>query len=100
MIDHSPLYTRKAWQFDDGVIECPIAEFEREDLVAQSISHGVRSQRTDFAAATTRNMGFKPGEKRSGSPRNASSTSGHCIARVKCVLASRRSGAPRYFPLL
>ena len=34
---HSLLYTVKAWQFDDGAIECPVADLEREDLVAQSI---------------------------------------------------------------
>ena len=37
---HSLLYTQKAWQFDDGAIECPVADLQREDLEAQTISRG------------------------------------------------------------
>ncbi|KAM7308234.1 hypothetical protein ISCGN_011868 [Ixodes scapularis] len=62
------LYTHKAWQFDDGAIECPVADLEREDLAEQSIK-----------------------EPFLGEPRRGPET--HLFAR-ECVLASRRSGAP------
>ncbi|KAM7303962.1 hypothetical protein ISCGN_013864 [Ixodes scapularis] len=55
----SLLYTHKAWQFDNGAIQCPVADLEREDLVVQSIKEPILEelgrQRTAVAAARTRN---------------------------------------------
>ncbi|KAM7282010.1 hypothetical protein ISCGN_002168 [Ixodes scapularis] len=60
------LYTHNAWQFDDGAIECPVADLELGDLVAQSIKEPFlgepRRQRTAFAAARTRNTLVRSGE--------------------------------------
>ncbi|KAG0428627.1 hypothetical protein HPB47_024414 [Ixodes persulcatus] len=54
------------WQFDDGAIECPVADLEREDLVAQSIKETFLGepgrQRTAFAVARTRNTHVRSGE--------------------------------------
>ncbi|EEC19764.1 hypothetical protein IscW_ISCW023104 [Ixodes scapularis] len=63
---HSLLHTHKAWQFDDGAIQCPVADLEREDLVAHSIKEPFLGeggcQRTAFAAARTRKTLVRSGE--------------------------------------
>ncbi|KAM7298313.1 hypothetical protein ISCGN_018915 [Ixodes scapularis] len=64
--DHSLLYAHKAWQIDDGAIECPVADLEREDLVAQSIKEPFLGepgrQRTALAAVRTQNTLVRSGE--------------------------------------
>ncbi|KAG0412603.1 hypothetical protein HPB47_010244, partial [Ixodes persulcatus] len=63
---HSLLYTHKAWQYDDGAIERPVEDLEREDLLAQCIKEPLFGepgrQRTAFAAAGTRNTLARSGE--------------------------------------
>ncbi|KAM7309777.1 hypothetical protein ISCGN_006763 [Ixodes scapularis] len=65
-MSHSLLFTHKAWQFDDGDIECPDADLERGNLVEQSIKKPFlgepERQRTAFAAATTRNTLVRSGK--------------------------------------
>uniref|UniRef100_A0A6B0UEY9 Putative secreted protein n=1 Tax=Ixodes ricinus TaxID=34613 RepID=A0A6B0UEY9_IXORI len=50
---------RKAWRFDDGAIECPVSDLEREDLVAQNISCGACSQRISVCRGEDPKHGFQ-----------------------------------------
>ncbi|KAM7295122.1 hypothetical protein ISCGN_024627 [Ixodes scapularis] len=66
MPNHSLLHSHKAWQFDDGAMECPVADLKREVQAAQSIKEPFLGepgrQRTALAAARTRNTLVRSGE--------------------------------------
>ncbi|KAM7304361.1 hypothetical protein ISCGN_014261 [Ixodes scapularis] len=66
MTRHSRLHTHKVWQFDDEAIECPLADLDREDLVAKSIEEPFLGEpgckRTAFAAARTQITLVRSGE--------------------------------------
>ncbi|KAG0419850.1 hypothetical protein HPB47_003844 [Ixodes persulcatus] len=91
---HSLFYNHKAWQLDNGAIECLVADLEREDLVAQSIKRPFLGEpgrrRTAFAAAKTQNTFGRLGEVCFGvSPQRGAShvVLIHCLTRLKCCVS-------------
>ncbi|KAM7305803.1 hypothetical protein ISCGN_015699 [Ixodes scapularis] len=105
LCDHRLLYTLKAWQFDDGAIEWPFADLDREGLVAQSIKEPFLGepgrQRTVFTAARTRNTLVRSGEVRFGvSPQrgacNVALLSSVVCRSTFCISAAASRGAHLY----